>query len=284
MSLQLGLGRRASAVQSTIDAGLKAVDVAVENYDRRLWQIDEPPLWALWQSEAASASPVSAASAGLGVDRSFLREYLRSNSDRWWAHIVAAALLLPILVWLRRQGRRWFSAHPELAASGESLMRPVSSWLVLVLLGALVFERDGPLVLREAALLLAMVPVLRLLPKRLFEVLGPWPYAAAALYVLYRLGFAFVGDTFWHRMHLLTVTLLTLGVLLWMLMRTRVRPATGQLARANRAARNLVGRDRLLALSAILNLFGNVSLAEVLAGATLDSGYIGLGCSRARAY
>ena len=51
-------------------------------------------------------------------------------------------------------------------------MRPVSAWLVLVLVATLFFQSDAPILLHEVALLIAVIPVLRLLPKDVFEVLG----------------------------------------------------------------------------------------------------------------
>ena len=88
-----------------------------------------------------------------------------------------------------------------------------------------------------------MIPVLRLLPKEIFDILGPWPYAVTALYVLQRLGFLFAAQPLWHRVHLLVVTLLTLGVLAWIVLQARRRRPTAQLGPIERAAR-LVGIAR----------------------------------------
>jgi hypothetical protein len=65
---------------------------------------------------------------------------------------------------------------------------------VLVLVATLFFQSDSPILLHEVALLIAVIPVLRLLPREIFEVLGPWPYAATGLYVLHRLGVLFVAQ------------------------------------------------------------------------------------------
>jgi small-conductance mechanosensitive channel len=277
MSEQLAMGRRATSVQSSIQSGLKAVRAAIANSDQRLWHIDSPPLWQVWSEAAASPSALSAATAGVGVDLQFLGEYRHANRDRWRGHAIFALLLLPFLLWLSARSKRLFAADPELAQSGKALTRPISSWLVLVLLGALFFEADGPLLLQELALLLAVIPVLRLLPEPVFKVLGPWPYAATALYVLQRMGFALAGDPLWDRVHLLVVTALTLAALVWLLLEGPHHAQSGLLGRAQRLA-VFVGYAAiaLLCVSLVANLIGNVSLAEVLTEGTLDSGYIGL--------
>ena len=277
MSAQLAMGRRAGTVQASIDAGLKAVRAAIANYDLRIWHIDAPPLWRLWREAATSPSALAAASAGVALDREFLEEYAAANRDRWRGHAVFALLLLPFLLWLSARSKRLLAADPEANVSGKALTRPVSSWCVLVLLSALFFEADGPVLLQELALLLAVIPVLRLLPEPVFKVLGAWPYAATALYVLQRMGFALAGDPFWHRVHLLFITVLTLGLLVWLVLKKRDRAQSGLLGRAQRVATSLgCLAIALMCVAVVSNLIGNVSLAEVLTKGTVDSGYIGL--------
>jgi potassium efflux system protein len=157
------------------------------------------------------------------------------------------------------------------------LRRPFSSWIVLVMVGVLVFEPDAPILKHQAALLLAVIPVLRLLPQSVYQVLGPWPYVATVLYLLQRLSFLLLGNELYHRTYLLILTLLTLGLLVWMLLRLRSRPAAAPHGFVSRMV-FLVGWLSVVALavSAVANLAGNVSLAEMLTGGLLDSGYIGL--------
>jgi small-conductance mechanosensitive channel len=277
MAAQLSLGRRANTIESSIDSGLKAVRAAMAQSDVSLMRINAPPLWEVGRDFAAAPSALRAVIAGVSLDREFLQEYVAATRDRLRGHVIFAALLLPALLWLSRRSKQLLASNAELAASGQALTRPISSWILLILLGALFFESDGPIVLQEVALLLAVIPVLRLLPASLFQVLGPWPYAATALYVVHRMGFALVNDPFWHRAHLLLVTLLTLGALVWLLYRRPVGTPTGVLGRAQRIARRVgVAAVLLLIVAAISNIVGNVTLAEVLTEGTLDSGYIGL--------
>jgi small-conductance mechanosensitive channel len=129
----------------------------------------------------------------------------------------------------------------------------------------------------QFALLLAVVPVLRLLPPVVYQVLGPWPYVATGLYLLQRLSFLLVANAFYYRLYLLVVTILTAAMVAWLLWRRRPRAGSPPPTFARHAVRfgGWVGIAALL-VSAVANVIGNVSLAEMLTVAILDSGYVGL--------
>jgi small-conductance mechanosensitive channel len=175
------------------------------------------------------------------------------------------------------RGRRVMSDDPEIQASTRVLRRPISSWLILLMVSAMVLQPDAPVLLHQAALLVALVPVLRLLPPRVYEVLGPWPYIATGLYLMKQLSFLLIANPLHYRVYLLGLTLLTAALLVWLMWRARPR-AGGP---PHTTARKLVRATGALAVvallvSAVANLFGNVSLAEMLTGGILDSGYVGL--------
>lgn len=274
---QIELGRRGNAVANSIEAGLLAVDAASTSFDFHLALRDSAPLWKAWGDPRYSAGAMSAARGAIGLEREFLRRYLEASRDRLLVHGAFALLVLPALLWLRGRSRKLVAEDPALESSTQALRRPVSAWLVLVLVATLFFQSDSPILLHELALLIAVIPVLRLLPREIFDLLGPWPYAATVLYILQRAGVLFVSQPLWHRMHLLVVTLATLGVLVWIIVYAKRRRGTARARPIERAARlfGLLGVIAL-AVSAVANLFGNVSLAELLTRGTLDSGYVGL--------
>jgi len=274
---QIRLSRRANTVQASIEAGQKAVGAAIAYNDSRLARVDAPPIWELWGAKGRSDSALYAVRAGLAIETSFLAEYAAANRETQRAHNAAAFALLLLLIWLRVRSRKVLSDDPEIQASAQVLQRPISSWLVLVLVGALVFEPDAPMIMHQVALLLALVPVLRLLPRQVFTVLGPWPYATTALYLLARLSFLVLSNPFQYRLYLLFVTLLTLALTVWLLLRSRRRaPAAGPRT-ADKVVR-VAGWFAVVVLvvSAFANVVGNVSLAEMLTNGLLDSGYVGL--------
>ena len=163
---QLKLRRRANTVQSSIDAGRKGVDAAIAYYDRRLGMIDASPVWKAWNDTQFSAAELKGTEAGLRLETAFLEEWGAANQPRLRAYKFGALTLLPFLVWLSWRSRKTVTTEPAMQAAAKVLQRPLSAWLLLVLIGVPFVFPDAPLVLHQTALLLALVPVLRLLPQR----------------------------------------------------------------------------------------------------------------------
>jgi small-conductance mechanosensitive channel len=162
-------------------------------------------------------------------------------------------------------------------AATKVLRRPLSAWLLLSLIGVLFFFPDAPLVMHQMALLLALVPVLRLLPDRVFEVLGRWPYFGTALYLLYRLNILLLDQPMYFRLYTLGIALVTAAALVWLLLSSQRRHERAGTRPAHVAVR-VFGWLAVAALlvASVANIVGNVSLAEMLTGAVLDSAYVGL--------
>jgi small-conductance mechanosensitive channel len=274
---QLKLARRGNAVRQEIDSGAKAVASAIDYIDRRLYTIDSPPLWEAWAGGEPSTLGLTSLRQGLKIESDFSAEYSAAYGEKLRALNIAAWLLLPLIVWISRRTRKLVADDPEMKSSVQALLRPISSWLVVVLVGVLFLEPHAPIIRHQAALLLALVPVLRLLPQKVFTVLGPWPYIATGLYLLSQLSFIFVAVPLLHRIYLLTIGLLTLGSVLWLLLRRNDRGRNAALPRQFKIVR-VFGwlAAAALAIALVANLVGNVTLAEMLTDGVLTSGYLGL--------
>jgi small-conductance mechanosensitive channel len=278
---QIKLGRRANAVQARIEAGQKGIDAAIKNYDQRLGTIDAAPVWDAWHDTKFTEGELRGAAAGLHMENVFLREWIAANPERIRGYKVTMVLLLPLMLWLAWRSRKVVPTDPGVAAATRVLRRPLSGWLVLALVGVLFFFPDAPLALHQIALLVALVPVLRLLPPRIFEILGAWPYVATALYVAYRLSFLLLGQPLYYRLYLLVVAVLTAAALAWMLLsrRAREKQATTPVERGRlESLLTFIGWAAVAALlvAIVANVVGNVTLAEMLTGGVLDSSYLGL--------
>ena len=274
---QIRLGRRASAVGENIEAGQKAIAAAIAYIDSRLARLDSPPIWELWRDGRKSDDALLSLQAGLAVEKQFMDEYSAANRNAQHLFRAFQIVMLPLLLWLSFRSRKLVSDDPEIQASTRVLRRPISSWLVLALLATLVFRPDAPILVHEVALLLALIPVLRLLPPSVYAVLGPWPYVATGLYLLERLNFLFIANELYHRVYLLSLTLLTLVLLAWLLWRSRA-PGDGAARSVPEKVLRVAGYFGIAAMlvSALSNVFGNVSLAEMLTAGLIDSGYVGL--------
>jgi small-conductance mechanosensitive channel len=274
---QVRLGRQANNLETAIRAGQKAVATAINYNDSRLTKVDSPPLWTAWDDPRASGDAFKSLKAGLEVEQRFLAEYNEANADYLRKLHVLALLLLPLLLWLSYRSRKVVSDDPEIQASTRVLQRPLSSWIVLMMVGIVLFEPDAPILRHQLAFLLALVPVLRLLPAAVYQVLGPWPYIATGLYLLNRLSFVLVANPFYHRIYLLAITLLTAVMVSWVLWRRRPAAGSTTVSTAQKFTRTVAwAAIATLLVSAVANVIGNVSLAEMLTVAILDSGYVGL--------
>jgi small-conductance mechanosensitive channel len=271
------LGRHADAVETQILAGQRTVAAAIAYNDSRLLRRDSPVLWQAWEEPGTDRDAITSITAGLEVERRFLEEYNAANADYLRTLGIFGLLLLPLLLWLSHRSRNVVTEDPEIQASTRVLRRPFSSWIVLTMVGVVVLEPDAPMLRHQLAFLLALIPVLRLLPPVVFQVLGPWPYVATGLYLLHRLGYVLLANPFLSRIYLLAITLLTASLLGWILWRERPQAGAAAPSTARRAVR-AIGWLSIAALlvSAASNVLGNVSLAEMLTVGILDSGYVGL--------
>ncbi|MEY2921157.1 MAG: hypothetical protein RL261_2462 [Pseudomonadota bacterium] len=277
MDEQFQLRRRANTVQASIDAGKKGVDAAIDYYDRRLGMVDAVPVWQAWNDTRFSAQELEGASAGLRLETTFVNEWGKANQPRIRGYKIASLVLLPLLLFLAYRNRKVVPTEPEMQAAARVLSRPISAWLLLTLVGVMFFFPDAPLVMHQIALLLALIPVLRLLPQKVYDVLGPWPYVGTALYLLYRLSFVLLGQPLFYRLYILAVAVLAAAAILWLLYVARRRRERAGLA----AAPGLAALGGWMAVIALLvavgaNVAGNVSLAEMLTSGVLDSAYVGL--------
>jgi potassium-dependent mechanosensitive channel len=277
---RLKLASRANSVQETVDAGTTAVRAASDIFDRRLLTIDAPPLLKAWSDGTPPNQALSLLTRGWTIENEFLTEYYAAYGGKQLALGIAALGMLALLLWGSRRGRKLVANDPDLQSSAEVLLRPISSWLVLVVLGVLYFDADAPMIVLESALFLALIPVLRLLPRREYAVLGPWPYIVTALYLLFQLGFLLVGVPLVERLHLLMIGVLTLAAILWLL----IRPLDHE-AMVHSTALRMVGG--LLAAAVLVgvvaNVIGNVSLSEALTGGVVSVCYAALALYVARA-
>jgi potassium efflux system protein len=277
LARQLKLARRGSAVRDAVEAGAKPVNAALSNLDRGLFEVDAPSLAAAWRDRSTGEQALSALTLGYELETRFLAEYDATYAWRLRVLALVAVVLLALLVWASRRYRKLAATDPDAQASAPILQRPLASWLVIVLLSVLYLQPHAPMIKHEAVLLLVLIPVLRLLPPRLYAVLGRWPYFVAALYVFYQLGYLLVGVPLMERLHLLATGVLALAAALWLLTLLRRKRETG--ASTNRSPVLRVGGSlSTIALIAgmIANAVGNVSLAESLTGGVVDSAYFGL--------
>jgi len=289
LARQISLGRRANLIDARIQVGLRSVAEAIDYIDSRLIRLDSPPLWKARQVDTDHDGAMTSIKNGLDIEARFLTEYGASDFGNQRALHILQILLLPVLLllsWRARRARReaekaGVQAEP-MDATTRVLQRPFSSWLLLSMMGVLAFEPDAPLLAHQFAMLVALIPVLRLLPPQAKRLLGLWPYVATALYLLERIAIFFVPNALvyrWYHLVLASIALLlTLG-LLWRARQHRHAVPDGHIIemRMGRVVHFAAWFSVVaLGVSIVSNVVGNVSLAEMLSSAVIDSGYLAL--------
>ena len=274
LARHFALKQRASELKSRIQSGEREVAAAIDDIDQRLLQVDAPPLWLGLGQRPDSRAAWAAVEQGLEIEREFAQDYRASGTGNQQVLRVLQILLLPLILWLTVRSRRSQGEAEATQAKARALHRPISTWLLLSMLAVLVLEPDAPLLVEELALLIALLPVLRLLPASLLHVLGMWPYVAIGLYALDRLGVAAVADAGLYRLFLLALNSLALGLTAWLLHGAAL-PTTSRNSPLRRALRPIGWAVMaLLMVAAAANIVGNVSLAETITSGVIDSGYM----------
>ncbi|MCS3807508.1 mechanosensitive ion channel domain-containing protein [Xanthomonas sp. 4461] len=275
----IALGRRGNAVDARIESAQRRVAEAIAAYDTRLLRVDGPPLWQLTPASVVSVADTSdTVRNGLEIESRFAEEYVKG--DAMVGRRALQTLLscsLPLLLWLAWRSRGPIKAGQISRTEASVLSRPLSCWLLLVVIGAFAFQPDAPMLTHQLALVIAVVPVMRLLPTSHRRLLGITPHVASALFLLLRLGFVFLSSPVPYRLYIFSLTLLGLaaaGWLLWRAHRHGHASQNGRLGNALRAAVHVGGV--LLGVALVANAFGNVSLAETLTGGVIDSLYFAL--------
>lgn len=277
ISRQFALAQRAGELKARIRAGQHDVEVAIEDIDRRLLAIDAPPLWRTAGTGTDAKAALTAMHYGLQIEEQFALDYHAARTGNQQALRLVQILLLPLVLWLFLRSRRGGGQHLAPGDTTRALRRPISVWLLLSMLAVVVLEPDAPLLVHEVALLLAIVPVIRLLPAGTLRSLGAWPYIAIVLYGLERLCVAAVTDSGWYRWLLLVLSVLAMGLTTRMLGDRRLATVHGARPALRRAVRALAWTVLAILLVAIgANVIGNVSLAEMLTSGVIDSGYTAL--------
>ena len=273
----LDLGRKSNALALQVQRGTALVAAQVAKQDRRLVTMDSPPLWQLIAEPGAQQPLAAGLRRSLEIERAFARDYDAAHARLLPILGIAAALLLPLVFWLRRRARALHAAGQLRDAAQHALGRPWPAWLLLVAGIAVAYGLAGPNLRQQLVMLLAWVPVLALLQRRLLTVVGPWAYLSAVFYLLNAVVSLLIGAPLLYRLLLLALSLLMLVALAWALLRAR-RSDAQDASRLQSGSWQLVGwaACTVLALAALSNLLGNVSLAAMLVSATLDSSYAAL--------
>jgi small-conductance mechanosensitive channel len=270
----LGIEVRLSDASLVIEAGKVEVQQGIDLERRRLLEIDGPPLWKGLTQKLPSLSVTV---------RDRWREnltaigYFTTNyRARILLHLAATMLLFALVFGLRR-GIIGQAREPASIPTDEAwlLANPVAATLLATLLSTLVFYPRAPLVIYDLMGMVAVIPLLRLIPTVLPGTLRRPAFGVALLYLLHGLTSLSLEGTAWGRIETLILEVATLTLVLLGLRRNGALalPRDGS-ARGRRLHVAAVVAAVMLVIGFMADLVGNTTLAHTLASATLGLSYL----------
>jgi small-conductance mechanosensitive channel len=273
----LDLGRKSNTLSVQVQKGVAEVAGYVIDQDRRLASMDSPPLWQALRSGDAQEPLTTGLRRSLEIERAFAADYDAAHGRLLPVIGGAALALLPLMFWLRSRARKLLAERQLGEHALQALARPWAAWLLLVAAIAVAYGLQGPNLRQQMVMLLAWVPVLGLLQRRMLSMVGPWAYLSAIFYLMNVVASLLLGNPLTHRLVLLAINLGMLATLGLNLLHAYRGGEDGE-NRFQSRSWHLVAwlACGVLLVAAGSNLLGNISLSAMLVSAALESSYAAL--------
>lgn len=274
----LRLSHSAGPLGNDIEGGLEGTRAQLRLKDRQLLRLDAPPIWQT-QELAQQANRASVHREGLAIESAFAADYDSKYRRGIDTMTLSMLLLLPLLIWISRRTRARARREHVPEATLAVLSRPFAAWIVLYALTWMLFNWDGPVLRHEVTLLIAWLPVLRLLPTVLRRAMGPWAWISAVFYALNFAVSLLAADALIYRYALLALSVALIATLL--LLAQRRRRAMEPSRARTRTLWLLNGSAVLATIALVAVVLGNVTLATVLLDGLLDATYLAVALAAA---
>jgi small-conductance mechanosensitive channel len=266
----LNLQNQASELHREASEVLARTEAAEARARLSLFTRERPPLWAAIAADDRESSRAEVRET-ISQDIRQLAVFWEDSSEDLPAQGLFMAVLLTLMIVLRRRSVHWKEEDPELEVSARIFDRPYSATLLILILTMRLFHPQAVLLIADIARLVILVPLIRLLPGLLKPALRRPFYAFAALWLLNELSTLLPEGSVSHRLALLIVTSLGLAWLIWVIKGPGPSAAEGYPRLGRAALRVAQAWVVTLAAAFVANVFGFVDLALLLTSATLTS-------------
>ncbi len=212
----------------------------------------------------------------VGRDLAVARNYVQGQQTAIAVHFILTLAILAVFVAVRQRVQRLAERREDLLRPLSIFRRPVAAALALSLMAFPWVYPDAPPSFREVVAMVALIPVVVLLPLVVAPSMRKAVYLVAGLFLLVRFTDIVSSGTTAGRVALLVYAAAAGAAAAWFF-----RPGGaaskvegGRYWRSARAMARLAAV--LFFISAALNIIGFVSLADLLAEGTLLSAFLGL--------
>jgi len=229
---------------------------------------DQPPLWTAIASEPAGLSSAHVAE-NTRQDLDTIAGFLEESADTFIIQFVILLILFILMLLLSRRAKESKIDDPEIENTVGLFTRPFSATILIFLLTMRLFHPRVPLALIDSYRLLALIPLLRLLPMLLKPTLRRPVYVFAALWLLHDASNLLPEGSVAQRLGVLGVATLSLAAFIWIL--RKVEQVTTTEAWQDLARHLARLGAAVLAAAIVANVLGFVDLAELLTNGILLS-------------
>ncbi len=190
------------------------VDDWLRQHANRMLDTRQAPLWRALDQQLADPSLGDRLELLAGA----YAEMLRGQRVDWGVQIAVRVALLVLLVLLaRRLGTRVrdrAAVDPELESAAHLLRRPLATATLVFVMGMILIDPLATRLVTEVLVIVVLVPLLGLVSRVTAPALRRWIYAAAGLYLLWRLAGLAPADMLLPRLLLLGLGLAALAATL----------------------------------------------------------------------
>jgi small-conductance mechanosensitive channel len=259
-----------------INKALTKINQAIDVNREKIFAIDSPPLWKAFEKKEKVPPLLEQIRQTFEGRITLIKKFAAGNGSRMILHLGIFLFTALFLLNVRKQEDIWLKEDSSATKFKYIYHHPFSSALLLSLIFTSYIYKNTPDLVRELNRLLFLIPLLRIIPKIIYHEMRIPFYWLATLYVLQRLDDLIIDFSLVHRLILLLITLSTVFGLIYLL-----RPGSNFFKRKGswRTAMILGGRISLvlMGISLLANVLGNISLADLLATATLNIAYVTVG-------
>jgi small-conductance mechanosensitive channel len=240
-----------------------------------LFMRESPPIWAV--QRLTMAEGLAAVRATIETQRAGIRQFFRDEIGRAAVHAVAV-LALGVVLWIGRRRARLEPPDGPLSSLAPLLVHPFAAAFVIGFISSFWIYTSGLRIARTFAEVGALVPLTLILRRLVPPPAVPAIYALTGFFLVDRIRDLFIGLPVLERYFLLLEVLAAVIVLAWFVRAGRSRHVTDELAPVKRGAARAAMALALVGLSIafVSDVFGNMSLARLVASGLFSSGYLAL--------
>jgi potassium efflux system protein len=275
----LSLQSRLATQENRIETAEGLIRQAREQATGRLWERGSAPLWQLGNAGEPGSDLAQASETTFSAQTNALSSYLQRQPGGFLVHASFIALLVFALRWARRGIRRWVEQDPGLRRSTPVFEMPISAAIALSALLIGVIYPQAPRMLRACLGAVILIPTVillrRLVDRRHFPIL----YACIGFWLVDELRLVTASLPTVGRWLLAVETLGGFLFAIWLLRSERRALAPKEKGPLHPPEPiQLYARVAAASLAAALvaNVFGYVSLANLLAAGILRGAYIAI--------